>query len=70
MSTDKWNTPVPNKYVRESNTCPLCKKIKTLGLITCWPCYRKHGLRNGNPEAEAVIAKAEEEWVAITEYLT
>jgi hypothetical protein len=43
-------------------TCPLCGNTKLRGLITCWPCYRKHGLRHGNPMVERVLAGFEREF--------
>lgn len=46
--------------VRQSHFCPLCDKIKDLGLVACWSCYRQHGLRSGNPRAEAIIHAAGE----------
>ena len=51
---------IDNQNVRSSNRCPLCKDEKDIGLVTCWPCYRLYGLRNGNPEAEAKIERANE----------
>ncbi len=49
-----------NENVRASNRCPLCNGYKPVGLVACWPCYRLHDLRNGNPEAEAKIDRANE----------
>jgi len=51
---------VDNENVRASSRCPLCEGHKDIGLVTCWPCYRRYGLRNGNPEAEARIERANE----------
>jgi len=51
---------IDNQNVRASNRCPLCEGHKDIGLVTCWPCYRRYDLRNGNPEAEAKIEKANE----------
>jgi len=51
---------IDNQNVRNSNRCPLCEGEKDIGLVTCWPCYRLHNLRNGNPEAENKIEAANE----------
>ncbi len=51
---------IDNENVRASNRCPLCEGYKEIGLISCWPCYRLHGLRYGNPLAEAKIERANE----------
>ena len=45
--------------VRSSLICPLCGSNKEVGLICCWPCYCGRNMRNGNKEAEALIAEAE-----------
>ncbi len=45
--------------VRASEVCPLCKGYKDQGLIACWYCYHRHGLRYGNEEAERLIEQAE-----------
>jgi hypothetical protein len=52
--------------IRRDTTCPICRKPKDHGLVACWPCYRGHGLRNGesawlrdallNREAELTMA--------------
>ena len=49
---------IDNMNVRASTRCPLCECYKAVGLVVCWPCYRLHDLRNGNPEAEAKIDRA------------
>ena len=49
-----------NPLVRRSHQCPLCLKSKDDGQVTCWPCYAAHGLRRGNPTAEAEIALVEQ----------
>jgi len=51
--------PLDHPHVRASATCPLCGDRKDEHLLTCWPCYREHGLRYGNPVADAAIAAAE-----------
>jgi hypothetical protein len=48
-----------NPEVRSNGICPLCFGPKTYGLVTCWPCYHRHGLKYGNPEAEQAIARRE-----------
>jgi hypothetical protein len=52
---------VDNENVRAWGRCPLCEGYKEIGLVVCWPCYRKYGLRNGNPEAENKIEEANNE---------
>lgn len=47
--------------VRGSALCPLCEKSKDAGLLVCWSCYRASDIRNGNTEAELLIARAESE---------
>ena len=47
--------------VRKSSACPLCHEYKEVGAVVCWHCYRAHGLRYGNPEAEGLLAQAEAE---------
>lgn len=43
--------------VRSHPVCPLCYMVKGAGLVTCWACYRAHGLRNGNPTAMVRILR-------------
>ncbi len=50
---------IDHPKVRNSETCPTCQGHKDQGLVTCWPCYRKYGLRNGNLNVETIIDKAE-----------
>ena len=45
--------------VRSNLICPLCGSNKVVGLICCWRCFRERDMRNGNKEAEALIAEAE-----------
>lgn len=47
--------------VRASGRCPICARQKACGLLVCWPCYRREGLRQGNARCEALIAKREAE---------
>lgn len=46
-------------FVRSSPICPLCGESKDAGAICCWFCYRERNLREGNEEAEALIAEAD-----------
>lgn len=50
---------IDNPHVRDSLVCPLCHANKNPGLIACWPCYRSHGMKYGNPQAERIVAAAE-----------
>ena len=50
---------IDNPLVRKSDLCPLCDGLKSLGLVACWACYRAADMRNGNPVAEARIARRE-----------
>ena len=46
--------------VRKSHTCPLCTQHKGEGGLVCWPCFRKHDMRNGDtPEVRATLDKRE-----------
>jgi hypothetical protein len=45
--------------VRASSDCPLCYAAKDRGLVVCWECYKAFHLRNGNADAENLIALAE-----------
>jgi hypothetical protein len=47
-------------HVRQGSTCPLCNRLKDVGLIVCWPCYKRHAMKYGNPRCEAIIAEREE----------
>ena len=48
-----------NPRVRASFVCPLCAGPKDSGLLCCWGCFRARAMRNGNTEAERIIAAAE-----------
>ena len=50
---------VDNPHVRAALECPLCYGPKNEGLVTCWHCYHRHGLKYGNETAEHVIASRE-----------
>jgi hypothetical protein len=45
--------------VRASLICPVCEQAKDYGLVVCWPCYRKHGLRYGNPVVDDILDRIE-----------
>ena len=45
--------------VRQSGICPLCDGEKERGLVACWPCFRRSGLKYGAPDAERAIAAVE-----------
>lgn len=36
---------------RQSLICAVCDGSKEAGLLCCWGCYKKHGLRYGTPPA-------------------
>ena len=46
-------------HVRASAVCPLCLGHKDQGLIACWPCYHRRGMRYGNNEVEEVLKQTE-----------
>ena len=46
--------------LRSQRECPLCSNRKAVGLVCCWTCYRNFDLRNGNPEANILLDKAEQ----------
>lgn len=46
-------------HIRATQSCPICGKYKSVGLVTCWPCYVENDLRNGNAEAEALLDRKE-----------
>ena len=46
-------------HVRSSPICPLCGGSKEAGLVCCWHCYVVRRVREGNQEAETLIAKAD-----------
>lgn len=45
--------------VRDGYVCPLCRGDKEQGLLACWACYKNCRMRDGNAEAERLIARAE-----------
>lgn len=46
-------------HVRASSICPLCSGSKEAGLVCCWSCYREWRVRDGNQEADRLIAEAD-----------
>lgn len=52
--------------VRAQEVCPLCQATKEAGLLVCWPCYRQHELRYGNPAALSRIANAQDQLAVTT----
>jgi hypothetical protein len=46
---------IDHLLTRNGAVCPLCQGPKDKGLVTCWGCYRRHDLRNGNAKAAAII---------------
>ncbi len=42
--------------VRSSLMCPLCRGGKDSGTVCCWSCYEELKMRDGNQEAEDLIA--------------
>jgi len=50
---------IDNPRTRKQEVCPLCRGDKARGLVTCWPCYHRHGLKYGSQKAEASIAAFE-----------
>ncbi len=52
---------IDNPKTRATTICPICRGHKDYGLVVCWPCYHSHGLKYGNQDCEAIIAKCERE---------
>ncbi len=52
-------TQIDFPFVRSSLICPLCRGCKDAGTICCWSCYRERRMRDGNKEAEDLIADAD-----------
>jgi hypothetical protein len=57
--TVKMQFQIDNPLTRNSPICPLCSQRKDKGLVSCWGCYRRSGLKYGNPSAAARIAANE-----------
>jgi hypothetical protein len=49
-----------NPRTRSGFTCPFCYGPKDQGLLACWYCFNRSGLRNGAPEAEAKLLQFED----------
>lgn len=52
-------TQIDFPFVRSSLICPLCRRGKDAGTICCWSCYGEQRMRDGNKEAEDIIADAD-----------
>lgn len=52
-------TQIDFPFVRSSLICPLCRGGKDAGTVCCWSCYRERRMRDGNKEAEDLIAKTD-----------
>jgi hypothetical protein len=46
---------IDHPRTREDRTCPICDLDKPIGIFVCWPCYRLHGMRYGNPTVASII---------------
>lgn len=53
--------------LRAMAVCPLCGMPKQDGALVCWPCYRQHALRYGNPLIEQQLADLERDSAALAE---
>ena len=52
---NKMQADLDYPNIRASDSCPLCRRHKERGLVTCWACYRERALRYGDRSAETVI---------------
>ena len=50
--------------IRQSSYCPLCQLGKDTGMLVCWSCYRRHGMKYGNPDIECYLDNFECQLVA------
>lgn len=57
-------------FVRSSRVCPLCGESKGAGLVCCWNCYKQWRMRDGNEEAELLIAQADAKLKRVTSPVT
>jgi hypothetical protein len=48
-----------NPLTRRGFTCPLCYGPKDSGLVACWYCFKRSGLKNGEPRAEEAVSNFE-----------
>jgi hypothetical protein len=48
-----------NPLTRKGYTCPFCYGPKDQGLLACWYCFNRSGLRNGEPHADEAISNFE-----------
>lgn len=60
------DSTVDNPHVRADQTCPLCRGHKDIGLLACWPCYRRSGLRIASGESDSVISRRDAYLGALT----
>lgn len=49
----------PRPLIIASCICPLCCKVKEVGLMVCWPCFEKHDLKNSNAHIEERLDEIE-----------
>ena len=53
-------------HLRAKTICALCARLKDLGLIVCWDCYKLHHFRTGiSPEILARLETAERATAAV-----
>jgi hypothetical protein len=41
-------------HCRAATVCPICDKGKSIGLVACWPCFRRFKMHDG----KSAFAKA------------
>lgn len=46
--------------IRANTVCPLCAQHKLEHTLVCWPCFRKHGFRQGESVQVTAILEAVE----------
>ncbi len=60
VNNGRGDAMIDHPYIRAQTVCSLCKGKKDTGLVICWPCYRRHDMRNGGDVvANRLIAIAE-----------
>jgi hypothetical protein len=50
---------IDHPHIRSKLHCPVCYGGKDAGAVVCWPCYRRYGMRNGNPTIERILDRYE-----------
>lgn len=45
--------------LRNAPLCVLCTEPKEQGLLVCWHCFRRHGMRYANPTVDAILDHCE-----------